>query len=178
MLARAVTIVAGLTAGALVLSGWWCAGVGWRGGERAGSAHVWVGRGRVEVFDVPYGACGLLPPVGVVLMRAEDLLSHTGELGNYIGEDGGAHVPLAARWRWDARGGVRGGWAIPVWPAALALAGWSGALWLRGRWRRRGVGECMACGYSQEGLAPGARCPECGGAGSARYHRARMQETT
>lgn len=124
---------------------------------------------------MPYGACGLLPSGGVVVMRAEDLLSHTGELGNYIGEDGDAHVPLAARWRWDARGGVRGGRAIPVWPAAPALAGWSGWLWLR---RRRGVGECVACGYSQEGLVTGARCPECGGAGCARYHRARKQETT
>lgn len=172
-----VTGAAGLAVGAWVLSGWWCAGIGWARGAGAGSAHVWAGRGRVEVFEVPYGACGNLPPTGGVWMPAEDLLDYSGLLGNFVCEDGGVRVPLDARWRLGVRGDVRGGRAVPAWPVALVLAGWSGALWLR-RSRPRGAGVCAGCGYSLAGLEMGARCPECGGAGCARYHRARMQETT
>lgn len=170
-----VTVAGGLAAGAFVLSGWWCAGIGWPRGESAGSAHVWMGRGRVELFDVPYGACGHLPPVGVVVMPVEDLLSHCGVLGNYIGEDGQAPVPAAARWCWGARGAVRGGRAVPAWPAVLGLVVWSGLLW--GGRTRRGAGRCAACGYSLAGLSAEAKCPECGRTGPDRYHRARTQET-
>lgn|GEM_PF-1513485 len=169
-----VTSAAGLAAGAWALSGWWCAGVGWSEGTGGGSEHVWMGRGRVEVFGVPYGACGYLPPVGVVSMPVEDLLEYSGLLGNFVEEEGSVSVPLAARWRWGVRGGVRGGWAIPGWPVVIGLAGWGGALWL-GR-MKRGEGACVACGYSMAGLACGARCPECGVAGGGRYHRVNPQE--
>jgi hypothetical protein len=30
--------------------------------------------------------------------------------------------------------------------------------------RRRRMGQCAKCGYDRAGLAPGAVCPECGGA--------------
>lgn len=48
---------------------------------------------------------------------------------------------------------------------AVGVAGLvgGGRLLVRGRRRRRGA--CVACGYDRRGLAAGAVCPECGGAG-------------
>lgn len=53
---------------------------------------------------------------------------------------------------------------VPLWvPAAAAFVG-AGAGWRLEVLARRRAGLCRHCGYSREGLAPGAVCPECGGA--------------
>lgn len=64
-------------------------------------------------------------------------------------------------------------WELPVWPPfALcvlpALAAWWNrwlvalAAW-RTRWLvKRKSHSCLTCGYPRNGLAPGAKCPECG----------------
>lgn len=67
------------------------------------------------------------------------------------------------------RQGFRLTWR-PLWPGLIAntliyAALWFGALaYARFAQRRSRThrGLCMACGYSREGLLPGAPCPECG----------------
>ncbi len=72
-------------------------------------------------------------------------------------------------WTWWTWGSAAPGWsnerAYTIWPLApLALA--SGTLivyWpsIHAR-RRRRQNQCVKCGYSRDGLAAGAPCPECG----------------
>lgn len=49
--------------------------------------------------------------------------------------------------------------------AVIAWGLWIGLAAAR-RWRRQKQNRCPACGYSREGLAEGATCPECGSAAS------------
>lgn len=58
----------------------------------------------------------------------------------------------------------------PVWDGlALDTAFWAAVWWgtvmvprlARQHWRKS-RGRCASCGYDRRGLAPGARCPECG----------------
>lgn len=47
---------------------------------------------------------------------------------------------------------------IPLWAPATLVSGL--AMWT---WRRlKPRHGCVGCGYSLQGLSPGARCPECG----------------
>jgi hypothetical protein len=63
---------------------------------------------------------------------------------------------------------------FPIWPgfalntlfyAAIAWGLWRIPILIR-RHRRRIRGLCLKCAYNRAGLAPGARCPECGHAPS------------
>lgn len=56
---------------------------------------------------------------------------------------------------------------IPLWSVAAMFLLPGVALAVRDRVWRRTVRPCPACGYSMVGLPAGARCPECGGGGSA-----------
>ncbi len=63
-------------------------------------------------------------------------------------------------WSWNA---WRWGVEMPVWP--LAVASGVSAAWLwRCDVRLPRPGLCPSCGYALAELAPGAKCPECGGA--------------
>lgn len=55
---------------------------------------------------------------------------------------------------------------IPSWWLVAGGAMLVGAGAVLGRARRQG--ECSACRYSSVGLAPGARCPECGASGNTK----------
>jgi len=65
---------------------------------------------------------------------------------------------------------------VPLWIPILILAAPVVLLWRADRRAalRRRAGHCRSCGYSRRGLAPDAKCPECGaapGAGSVRRGR-------
>lgn len=79
--------------------------------------------------------------------------------------------PTAMRWKYEsfdfgnAAQGILGHcYAIPLWPPLLFAIIATTVLWwpvLRG-WRRERAGCCARCGYERRGLAPDAKCPECG----------------
>lgn len=53
---------------------------------------------------------------------------------------------------------------VPLWAPFLLAATPAFFLW-RGdvrTARRRRAGRCLSCGYDRRGLAPDAKCPECG----------------
>lgn len=76
------------------------------------------------------------------------------------------------RYKWRGRwSSGTWGWSLelPLWVPLLPLLLITIAAWrVNGRaLRRLERGQCPACAYSREGLAPDVHCPECGTPGSA-----------
>jgi hypothetical protein len=118
-----------------------------------------------------------------VVLGAGQLVVQRTDVGLYgMGQPStGWHMEWAPEWRWGYSGEV-----LPYdpswdWHGGILLIGTTGErafglsilypvllasipaalLWYRDR-RRFGPGMCTNCGYNRHGLAPDAKCPECG----------------
>ncbi len=88
-------------------------------------------------------------------------LKSPGTAGGFI------HVPANKRWPWLYKLPWRPLWfgfmIDTIFFGTIVWALLQASIALR-RWRRRGKGACVRCGYDLKGLTAGAACPECGAA--------------
>jgi hypothetical protein len=87
-------------------------------------------------------------------------------LGFSMGRARSTLIPMPP-WRWKpawVMSPYGSGVSVPIWlPAAAFAASFLSLAWLDRRAQRLvRQGRCQSCNYDRRGLAPNAKCPECG----------------
>jgi hypothetical protein len=148
-------------------------------------AGLWVGSGRWTCFAFQhynYNMSSFVPLARGAIVSVGEVFFEFERWDNRLNSTPEWRFGLTPHNRWNSRD-VAWNWnsswclriqgstiicSAPLWAPFLLAAAPASILW-RGEIiarRRRRAGLCKKCGYSRDSLAPDAKCPECGTAGS------------